>query len=223
MIDKAISDRFKQEYLYGVLKCDDLRSASALHTYAAFLNKLPQQNDLLPLYLKVFQTNNQYAVDALLKDKDPWVFFDFVRIANPYVVDEIFVTFNTFKRNLTYHKTLQVFCRLLKRLYGTGRAGYDVYPLSIHELNSLAKYLDESKGQSDALNREILDILIGLSDLDRTNEVDISKSAIGKQASRIRSDFLDDKRTLHKSFPDLLLERDSKVDLGIQPDTHVAE
>ena len=223
MIDKVVSDSFKQEYLYQILKCSNIQSANALHTYAAFLNKLPQKYDLVPLYLKVFQTNNRFAIDALLKDKDPWEFFDFIRIINPYVISEIFETLDTFMRNTLYYKTLRAFCRLLKRLYSIGKAGYDVYPLSITDLNSMSKYLDESKDQSDELNREILDILICLVDLDNPTELDVAKNYIGKQAGRIRSDFLDDKRTLNSSFPDLLLEHESSVDLGIQPDTFVAE
>ena len=223
MIDKSVSDSFKQQYLYQILRCDDLRSANGLHTYATFLNKQPQTYDLIPLYIKIFQTNNKFAVDALLKGFEPHRFFDCIRVVNPFIVREIFATFETFKRNALYFKTIRVFCGFLLRLYESVHSGYAIFPLTIAHLNSMAKYLDESKGQSDEQNREILDILLFLCDLNDQSESDSVKMVIGKQASRVRSDFFDEKRTLLDSFPGIHLEKAATVDLGIQPDTYAVD
>jgi len=223
MIEKSISDRYKQIYLYQVLKCDDIRSASALHTYAIYLNKLPKTYDRVPLYLKVFQSNNKFAVDALLKGHDPEGFFDYIRVANPYVIQEIFSTFHDFKRNTLSPKTLRVFLRFLKRFYSSAKEGYLIYPLTVSELNSMAKYLDESKDQSDELNREILDILSCFTELADHYETDIDRITIGQQSGRIRSDFFDENRTLKSSFPRPLLEKERNVDEGIQPETFSAD
>ncbi|MCP4750285.1 MAG: hypothetical protein GY866_05300 [Proteobacteria bacterium] len=218
MVDKEILDAHNRKYLYGILDCDDMRSATALHTYANYLNKTKLRYDYIPLYLRVFKTNNKYAVDALLSGYVVKRFFNFVLVPNGYIIRNIFEIFAQNKPNALYEQTVRVFCGFLKKAYRSVEDGYRVFPVGIPDVNSLAKYLDESKGQNFDINRDILDILRFFTDLDQLFETDMARKDIAKQAIRIRSDFFDHKRSLKQSMTKVMLEQAENVDPGISPE-----
>ena len=66
MIGKEALDSLHNIYLLDILKAENLRASSALVAYARFLNDEKLEYNLFPLYLKIFDSNNQFAIDALL-------------------------------------------------------------------------------------------------------------------------------------------------------------
>jgi len=218
MIEKEIRDNYNRKYLYDILKCADVRSSSALYAYANFLNKKGHQFDLIPLYFEILYTNNRYAIDALFKGCVARDFFDFIRVPESFVFVKIFGLFDQFPKNAIYKQTIKACCGYLKHYYRSAKDGFNVYPVSIRDINSIGKYLNEDKDQKFQLNRDILDILLYISELDQHHEMDIEKKKIASHASRIRSDFFDSKRSIVQSISSAILEEPKEISSEISPE-----
>ncbi len=218
MVKEEELNRFFQKTIYEIIECQDVRASSALYAYTNFLNKKPIRYDYIPLFLKIFQTNNRYTVDALMSGYVPENFFDFIRVPNRFVLRRVFEILEIYQKNTLYKLTLKAFFSFLKRVYRSAHEGYRVYPLSIAELNNIGKYLDEKKTQNFHLNRDILDILLFLTELDDDKDLNEDKRAVARHASRIRSDFFDQKRSLVQSMTDLILKKSSEEGPGISPE-----
>ncbi len=218
MVNEEILDSIKKKYLYQILECKDIRSSSALYAFASFVNSLKLQCENLPAYFKIFESNNKYAIDALLNGYTPENFLDFVRMPLKELIENIFAMLRKFNSNEFYDNTLRVFCGYLKRAYKNVDNGYKNYALHITDLNSVAKFLDESKDQNEGINRAILDILHNFTELGQFHETDWEKRSIAKHAGNIRSDFFDDKRSLIQSMTSVLLQKSKVVSSGILPE-----
>lgn len=218
MIEKETIDSYNCKYLYDILKCSDVRSSSALYAYANFLNKKGWRFELIPLYFEILYTNNRYAIDALFKGCVARDFFDFIRVPESFVFGKIFGLFDQFPKNILYKQTIKACCSYLKRYYRSVRDGFNVYPISIRDINSIGKYLDEQKDQKFQLNRDILDILLYISDLGQHHEMDIEMKMIASHASRIRSDFFDNKRSIGQSISSAILEEPRAITPEISPE-----
>jgi hypothetical protein len=103
-------------------------------------------------------------------------------------------------------------------VYDSAAEGYQLYPVSIAEVNSLGKFLDESQDQDWPLNRGLLDVLGAIADLDTPHETDIEKRNVAAQAGRIRSDYFDHKRTLKQSITEVILEKSKDPKFGTPPE-----
>ena len=108
MIDEQKLDKLKQQYLYEILSAIDLRSSSALYAYANFLNREPLDYRHFPLYLKIFEANNSYAVDALAGEYVPEKFLDFAVVPNHFVIKSLFETLNRHQSNTLCEKTVRI-------------------------------------------------------------------------------------------------------------------
>jgi hypothetical protein len=217
MFTEEASRKVKQQYLYDVLAAKDVQAATALYAYAQFLNRHPLRYEYFPLYLKVFEANNRYAIDAMLEGYENESFLDMVIIPNHYVVEKIFRLLGLHMSNSLYEKTVLVLCGFVRRVYMMVEDGYRIFQPTINDLNGLAKHLNEDEDQDFPGNRTILDILQYLSGLDNLNETDKQKLDIGRQANRIRGDFLDDKRKLLQAITSAVLKKAESVDFGIVP------
>ncbi len=211
-------NRFIQNTMFEIIECQDVRSSSALCAYANFLNKKSIRYEYIPLYLKIFKTNNQYAIDALLRGYVAGKFFDFIRVPNIYVLKGIFEILELYQKNNLSRQTLKLFCGFFKQVYRTAAEGFRICPLTAGEVNSLGKYLDEKKTQNYHFNRDILDILFFLTELDNDPESSPEMKIVARHASRIRSDFFDQKRSLMQSMTEVMLKKSSDESPGISPE-----
>ena len=115
-----------------------------------------------------------------------------------------------------YPKNLSVILGVLQSNYSSPRDGYRIYPLSISDLNALGKHLDKEKGQDDALNRTILDILDKISQLEGVGtDPDMEEVAI--HAAAIRNAFFDDKKRMEDVIPPVLLVKASYHEKEVAP------
>jgi len=216
-ISQEYVDWLKDHFIREVLDGRDGPAANALWAYASFLNHYGINSDNYPLFLIVIASNNMHAVDALLEGHEPEKYLDCV-IANPYIIRTTFETFNRYKANELYEKSLRVFLGFLFKVYSAPEEGYQLYPPSIADINSLGKLLDESQDQDHPLNRGVLDCLACFQDLDKPHETDVDKKNLAAQAGRIRSDFFDAKRRLVQSITEVILEKAKAPTFGIPPD-----
>ncbi len=216
-VSREYVDFLKRRCLSEILDPSSTAAANALWAYASFLNRLGINPDNYPLYIAVLASNNRAAIDALLDGHDPAHYFDCV-VPNPYIVKATFATFAQLRSNEVYEKSLRVFLGFLFKVYDSASEGYQMYPVSIAEVNSLGKFLDESHDQEWPLNRGILDALGAIADLEKPHETDIGKRDVAAQAGRIRSDFFDATRRLSQSITEVILERAKNPTFGIAPD-----
>ena len=93
------------------------------------------------------------------------------------------------------------------------------FDVSIAEVNSLGKFLDESQDQDWPLNRGILDVLGEIADIEKPHETDVEKRNVAAQAGRIRSDFFDHKRSLKQSITEVILEKAKDPKFGTPPES----
>ncbi|MFH2131099.1 MAG: hypothetical protein ABIK68_12065 [bacterium] len=218
MVKEEDFNQFILNTMYEIIECKDIRSSSTLHAYTRFLNKKTIRYDYIPLYLKIFKTNNRYTIDALLSGYVAQNFFDFIRVPNIYVLKHIFEILAQFQKNALYQQTQKVFFGFLKRVYRSAGEGFRIYAVTIADVNNLGKFLDEGKTQNNLLNRDILDILFFFTELDEDHENGAEKGSIARHASRIRSDFFDQKRSLKQSMTEVFLQKSADEGPGISPE-----
>ena len=216
-ISEGYVDFLKYRTIMDILDSPTPKAANALWAYASFLNKLGITPDNYPLYINLLASNNRYAVEALLAGHEPERYLDAVA-PNPYIVKATFETFTQIKSNEIYEKTLRVFLGFLMKVYHSAEEGYRLYPVTIAEVNSLGKFLDESQDQDWPLNRGILDVLGAIADIEKPHETDVEKRNVAAQAGRIRSDFFDHKRSLKQSITEVILEKAKDPKFGVPPE-----
>jgi hypothetical protein len=210
-------DFLKHRTISEILNGSSPRDATALWAYASFLNHLGINPDNYPLYINLLASNNRFAIDILLAGHEPEHYLDCVA-PNPFIVKSTFATFADFKSNEIYDKSLRVFLGFLYKVYRSAQEGYQLYPVTIEEVNSLGKFLVEEQDQDWPLNRAILDVLACVADLDMPHETDIAKRNVAAQAGRIRSDYFDHKRKLSQSITEVILEKAKDPKFGIPPE-----
>jgi len=216
-ISKEYIDYLKYLYITEIQKTQDSKAATALVSYATYLNKLGINSDNYPLYLKIIESNNRYAIDALLAGYDIENYLDCI-IPNYFLIERIFNIFKIYRRNEVYNKSLRVLFGFLLKVYKSPEEGYQLYQPTVADINNLGKFLDEKLDQDEELNRDILDILMFISDLDKPHEIDLGKKEIARQADRIRSDFFDPARSLTQSLTEATLERAEVISMGVPPE-----
>lgn len=219
MIEKEALNRIQNNYLLDILKAENLRASSALVAYARFLNDEKLEYNSFPLYLKIFETNNQFAIDALLRDYQPEKFLEIVIVPNNYILENIFKLFTRFKREGIYEVVQRVFCGFLLSVYYVVEEGIRFYMPTVADINNIGKHLVEDEDQEFPLNRVILDFLACITDLDSFVHKDVQERIeLARQASKIRSNFFDNRRKLVQSITDVILERETNPDFGVTPD-----
>ncbi|MBT4289805.1 MAG: hypothetical protein HOD92_20970 [Deltaproteobacteria bacterium] len=219
MIGKEALDSLHNIYLLDILKAENLRASSALVAYARFLNDEKLEYNLFPLYLKIFDSNNQFAIDALLNNYEPEKFLEIIIVPNSYVLENVFSLFTKFKSEGMYNKVQRVFCGFLHSVYHIVEEGVRFYLPTIADINNVGKHLVEDEDQEFPLNRVILDFLSCITDLDSFAHKDFQdRIEIARQASKIRSDYFDNRRKLIQSITEIVLEKDSDPNFGVTPD-----
>lgn len=216
-ISEDYVDFLKHRFITEILDSSTPKGANALWAYAGFLSKLGISPDNYPLYINMLASNNRFAIDVLLSGHEPERYLDCV-VPNPFIVKSTFETFAELKSNEIYEKSLRVFLGFLYKVYASAAEGYQMYPVTIAEVNSLGKFLDESQDQDWPLNRGILDVLGAIADLDMPHETDIEKRNVAAQAGRIRSDYFDHKRNLKQSITEVILEKARDPKFGTPPE-----
>lgn len=206
-MEEAI-DELKVKYLLEILGVNSKEAVTACYAYASYLNKWGVHPDNFFLFLEVMGVPSQWAVDALTNEKDLIEFLEPV-IPNYFIVENTFKLLYDHKKGTLHEKVLVIITGLLKRVYKEPTEGYELYPITVSDLNHMAKHLIENSNGGD-INKNILSILSCLSKL-----VEYEKSGpkydIAKQAAKIRMNFFDSRRSLEYSLTEVLLEEETYV------------
>jgi hypothetical protein len=198
--------------LQRILTCATPDAVEACISYARFLSLSGITNENYPLFIKVLEVGNHWVIDALIGERDPFLFLSSIQ-PNQEILNVFFKLLTERHPGELYAKSLSVFLGVLQTTYNVPEDGFKIYRLSISDLNALGKHLDEEVGQEDSLNRVILDILdkismlqgmLGSEGLEGENR---DKEELAIHAKEIMNFFFDDTKRLNQVIPQVLLIR----------------
>ncbi len=212
----------ENKLLQEILVCNNSAAVEACMTYARVLSLMGISNQNYPLFIKVLEVGSHWVVDALIRDRDPFLFLSSIQ-PNFNILDSCFIILTKKHPGELYPKSLSVILGVFQATYNVPDDGYNIYPLSIYDLNTLGKHLNEEIGQEDSLNRVILDILHKISqlkgkfDADGLEKEGIEKEELAIHANEIMSHFYDDKKLLNQVIPQVLLIKKDYKRYEVQP------
>ncbi|MBU2512484.1 hypothetical protein KJ966_14205 [bacterium] len=198
--------------LQRILACATPDAVEACIAYARFLNLTGITNENYPLFIKVLKVGNHWVIDALIGDRDPFLFLSSIQ-PNYEILNVFFKLLTERHPGELYAKSLSVILGVLQTTYNVPEDGFKIYRISISDLNALGKHLDEEVGQEDSLNRVILDILDKISMLQgQLGSVGLEgehrdKEELSIHAKEIMNFFFDDTKRLNQVIPQVLLIR----------------
>ncbi len=201
--------------LKGIMGTRSEESVEAAMTYAGYLNFTGINNGNYPVFLKVLTTRNHNVIDALLGTRDPFLFMSSIQ-PNYFIVATCFSILAKYRKGEIYPKTLGIILGVFQATYNSPLDGYKIYPVTVADINSLGKHLNEEKGQDDLLNRSILDILDKISSLEGQN-IDEDMEDLAVHAHNCRNNFFDTTKRLVDIIPEVLLRIEPNMDKDVQP------
>ena len=200
------------------LKCDNPYSVEASVEFAKYLNHKGINSDNYPLFMEMLKEENHNVTDALIGDSNA---FDFFKEIQPsyYLIDYCFNLLYKYSPGGVYDKTLEIIFGIIYRNFHRAKEGYKLYPLTIENLNSLGKFLDKSKKQSEGVNRFILDILGDIAEYTSRfgDEADEEINKISAHAIAIRNAFFDRRLEMSSVLPEEILVRKDYNKTSINP------
>jgi len=188
--------------LPGIFQCRATEAVEAAISYSSFLSTIGVTPENCPLFLKILEIENHWVIDALIGERDPFLFLSSVQ-PNAFIVNRIFGMMTKWHKGGIYSKNLSVILGVLQSVFSSPKEGYRIYPLTLANLNAMGKHLDKERGQDDPLNRIILEILDKLSDLEDSGKPDMEEIAL--HAGNIRNAFFDNRKTMEDVIPPVLL------------------
>lgn len=213
--------RIQNNLLQGVLGCRTMEAVEACTTYARFLSKTGLTGENYPLFIELLEVGNHWVIDGLIGDRDPFLFFSSIQ-PNHEIMQACFGLLTERHPGGIYTKSLSVVLGVLQAAYNVSEDGYNIYPLTISDVNALGKHLDEEIGQEDSLNRCILDILEKITQLKGMTEAERAKEELAIHANDIRSFFFDDSKSVTSVIPRVLLVRMNYRDFEVSPRKEIA-
>jgi hypothetical protein len=207
MVDSGIGtegeiSEIETTLLHGIFGCRTTEATEAAITYASFLSSIGITPENYPVFLKMLEIENHWVIDALIGERDPFLLLSGVQ-PNKYIVGRILAMMTRWHKGGIYPKNLSVILGVLQSVYSSPKDGYRIYPLTIADTNALGKHLHKPAGQTDPLNRAILEVLEKIADLEEAGDAEMEEVAI--HASRIRNAFFDDRKNMEEVIPPVLL------------------
>lgn len=201
--------------LKGLMGVRTTEAVEAAITYARYLNSVGINNSNYPVFLKLLGVNNHSVIDALLGERDPFLFMSSIQ-PNYFIVASCFGFLARYHTAEIYSKTLGIILGVFQATYSNPLDGFKIYPPTIADVNSLGKHLIEEKGQDDLLNRSILDLFDKISELEGVGK-DEEMEDLAVHAHNIRNNFFDSTKRLVDIIPDVLLKKEPNFDKELPP------
>jgi hypothetical protein len=163
--------------------------------------------------------DNHYVIDSLIGKTDPFLLLTPIQ-PTKHLISTCFRLLTNWHPGGIYPKTLSIVLGVLQASYSYAKDGYFVHKVVINDVNNLGKHLNKDKGQKDAVNRAILDILDRISLLE--GQGDDEMELIARQCNLIRSHFFDKRKKMEDSIPQVLLVKSDYLVKEVHPE-HVFE
>ncbi len=203
------------EILENIIGCRTVEAVESAISYARFLSLSGLTNDNYPLFLKLLEVENHWVIDALLRDKNPFLLLSKIQ-PNNYLIFEAYKLLTKWHPGGIYPQTLAIILGVLQAAYSSPKDGYNIYAASINDINNLGKHLNKELGQDDKNNRCILNILDRLGSLEGTSD-NADKEQMSRQANSIRTFFFDKRKKMEDIIPQVLLVKSDYIAKEIAP------
>ncbi|MFH2131100.1 MAG: hypothetical protein ABIK68_12070 [bacterium] len=219
-------EKIENILLQQILQCATPAAVEACITYARFLSLTGITNENYPLFIEVLEVGNHWVIDGLIGERDPFLFLSSIQ-PNYNILESCFKILTEKHPGELYPKSLSVILGVLQATYNVPEDGYNIYRVSIYDLNTLSKHLNEEIGQEDSLNRVILDILHKIAHLkgklgsQGLEGEDRDKEELAIHANEIMSHFYDDTKRLYQVIPQVLLIKKDYRTHEVQPRAEV--
>lgn len=191
------------EVLHQIMSARTPEAVEAALSFARFLRLSGLDSENYPLFLKMLEIPNHWVLDELIGETDPFLLLSTIP-PNNFLVSKCFTLLTRWRPGGIYPKTLAIVLGVLQNAYSSPRDGYKIYGLSVADIDNLGKHLEKEKGQNDATNRCILDVLEKIGSLEGLRWDD-RMEAVARQALKIRSSFFDNTKVLEDCIPQVLL------------------
>lgn len=195
--------RVEVDVLHQIMAARTPEAVESAISFARFLRLSGLDSENYPLFLKMLEIPNHWVLDALIGDTDPFLLLSTIP-PNNYLVSKCFTLLTRWRPGGIYPKTLAIVLGVLQNAYSSPRDGYKIHPISVADIDNLGKHLEKEKGQNDATNRCILDVLEKVGSLEGLR-YDDNMEAVARQALKIRSSFFDNTKVLEDCIPQVLL------------------
>ena len=199
--EAAVQD-IQTRYLNDIFASKIEESVEVAVAFVSYLRITGISEQNYPLFLKIFEMGHRVVIDALIGDADPFLLMAKIP-PQRYLLHECYHLLTLWNAGGIYPKTLSIILGVLQISYAYPKEGYRIYAVTINDINNLAKHLSKEKGQSDPVNRAILDILDRLSSLMGSNDWQLEQ--VARQCNQIRSHFFENRRSLDEVIPQVLL------------------
>ena len=194
--------RVENHIINNIFACRTTDAVEAAITYSIFLRKSGLTNENYPLFLKLLEMDNHFVIDSLLGSTDPFLFLTPIQ-PTKHLVSTCFRLLTNWHPGGIYPKTLAIVLGALQSSYSYAKDGYRIHKVSINDVNNLGKHLNKEKGQDEAVNRAILDILDRLASLE--GQGDDEMELLARQCNVIRGNYFDKRRKMEDAIPQVLL------------------
>ena len=195
----------ENQYLNQLMSARNVEAVEGCISFARFLRMSGLTSENYPLFLKMLEIENHWVLDAMIGDKDPFLFLSTIP-PNNYLVSKCFRLLTRWRPGGIYPKTLAIVLGVLQNAYSSPRDGYKIFPLSISDVDNLGKHLEQENGQDEPRNRCILDVLEKIGTLEGVR-LDDNMEQIARQAIKIRNAFFDNTKMLEDVIPQVLIVR----------------
>lgn len=199
-----------------LLEADSPYSVEASIEFARYLNSKGLDSDNYPLFLEILRNENSYVIDALVGKEKAFDLFTRVQ-PNPYIIGFCFQMLRQYDVGGVHEKTLEIIFGILYRNYHSAKEGYTLHPIAIEDVNSIGKFLDKSKSQTDPINRFILDILADIAEYRSINNEDPAVDKNSSHATAIRNAFFDKRKAMASIMPPEILTRKNYLETLVKP------
>lgn len=194
--------RVENHIINNIFACRTPDAVEAAISYVKFLRISGLTNENYPLFLKLLEIDNHYVIDSVLGDNDPFLYLTPIQ-PTKHLLSTSFRLLTNWHPGGIYPKTLSVVLGVLQAAYSYAKDGYATHKVAINDVNNLGKHLNKEKGQSDPVNRAILDILDRISLLEGQGDDDME--LVARQCNLIRGNFFDKRKKMEDAIPQVLL------------------
>ncbi len=206
--------RVESLILRNAFGCRTPDATETAMSYTRFLRLARMTNENYPLFLSLLEIDNHYVIDSLIGDEDPFVFFTPIQ-PTKHLMRECFRLLTFWHPGGIYPKTISIVLGVLQAAYNHAKDGNTIHQVSINDINNLAKHLSKDSGQSDPVNRAILDILDRLSLLEGQGDEEIEE--LSRHCHNIRTYFFDRRRKMEDIIPQVLLVKSDYLVKTVAP------
>lgn len=213
--ESEIIQNNRQIILDGIFGSNNPIQVGSSMAFAKYLSHVGITSKNYYLFLKLIETNNRWIVDELLADRDPRLLFTTIR-PNLQLITRAFVLLSAWHPGQIYEKVILSVLGIIEYSYYKPDDGYDIYAISITDLQNMGKFLNTERDQFDNINETLLEILDRIARLGEYHQTQ-HKLTISKQAFNIRDAYFDNTKQLTDTIPKVLMVRIMREDREVKP------